>query len=169
MVSLARSNAASLDESAVAISFEPADFESILHEDGSLDVVISNCALFYAPNKQRVLAEVTRVLKPGGRFVACDQLLKQEIPMGMSFKDGLRNVAAHPEYVAKAVKSFGSASRSKYVLVGDLKRMLSAAGFCKVSATEKRALPRRDVDSDKPKEESEQFGKNPWGSSTWWR
>ena len=52
-------------------------------EDDSVDVVISNCVLNLSPDKARVFAEITRVLKPGGEFyvsdVFCDRRLSPEI------------------------------------------------------------------------------------------
>jgi SAM-dependent methyltransferase len=46
--------------------------EEIPLPDGSVDVVISNCVINLAANKRKVLAEVARVLRPGGRFAVSD-------------------------------------------------------------------------------------------------
>jgi len=49
-------------------SFERIDIQDIPHADASFDVVIANHMLYHVPDKDRALAEVRRVLKPGGRF-----------------------------------------------------------------------------------------------------
>jgi SAM-dependent methyltransferase len=50
--------------------FALADLQAVPLEDASLDAVIANHVLFYAPDKPRVFAEIRRVLKPGGRVYA---------------------------------------------------------------------------------------------------
>ncbi|MBP6284991.1 MAG: methyltransferase domain-containing protein [Paludibacteraceae bacterium] len=48
-------------------------------EDNSVNVVISNCTINHAPNKQKVWEEVFRILKPNGRFVVSDIYATHEI------------------------------------------------------------------------------------------
>jgi arsenite methyltransferase len=70
MLELARANAAA---SGVAnIEFVKGYIEDIPLPDGSIDVVISNCVINLSADKRKVLAEVARVLKPGGRFAVSD-------------------------------------------------------------------------------------------------
>jgi SAM-dependent methyltransferase len=45
--------------------------------DSSIDVVISNCVINLSPDKERVLAEVFRVLKPGGELYFCERCLRR--------------------------------------------------------------------------------------------
>jgi ubiquinone/menaquinone biosynthesis C-methylase UbiE len=70
MLALARANAA---EAGVAnVEFVKGYLEEIPLPDASVDVVISNCVINLAGDKQRVLAEAARVLRPGGRFAVSD-------------------------------------------------------------------------------------------------
>jgi arsenite methyltransferase len=50
------------------VEFLKGEIESIPLPDNSVDVIISNCVINLSANKDRVLAEAFRVLKPGGRF-----------------------------------------------------------------------------------------------------
>jgi arsenite methyltransferase len=70
MLELARANAAEAGVSNA--EFLKGYLEEIPLEDGSVDVVISNCVINLAADKRVVLAEAARVLKPGGRFAVSD-------------------------------------------------------------------------------------------------
>ena len=70
MLALARANAAEAGVSNV--EFLKGYLEDIPLPDASVDVVISNCVINLAGDKQRVLAEAARVLRPGGRFAVSD-------------------------------------------------------------------------------------------------
>lgn len=48
--------------------------------DGSVDVVVSNCVVNLSPDKERVLREVVRVLKPGGEFYLSDVVVDRRLP-----------------------------------------------------------------------------------------
>ncbi len=70
MLELARANAA--EAGAANVEFLKGYLEDIPLPDDSVDVVISNCVINLAGDKQRVLAEAARVLRPGGRFAVSD-------------------------------------------------------------------------------------------------
>ncbi len=54
------------------VDFIKSDLEKIPLRDGTADLVISNCTINHAKNKQAVWNEIFRVLKEGGRFVISD-------------------------------------------------------------------------------------------------
>jgi len=60
--------------------FRVADAEKLPFKDNYFDAVISECVVCLAPNKQKVLAEKTRVLKPGGKIVMHDVISMARMP-----------------------------------------------------------------------------------------
>jgi arsenite methyltransferase len=77
MIARARRNAALLEMTNVA--FWLAEIERVPLCDGSVDLVISNGVLNLCPDKPRVLGEVYRLLKPGGRLQMADILLEPHV------------------------------------------------------------------------------------------
>ena len=98
------------------VEFLKGEIEAIPLSDASVDVVISNCVINLSTDKDRVLREAFRVLKPGGRFAVSDVVVRGEVPV-----DIRRNVELWVGCVAGALEQ------------ADYTAKLQAAGFSDVT------------------------------------
>jgi SAM-dependent methyltransferase len=97
------------------VSFLEGQFEDLLAlgiADGSVDVVISNCALNLSPDKPRVFSEIRRVLKPGGELLFSDVFASRRLPA---------DAASDPLLIGECL---GGA-----MYVEDFRRLMAAAGW----------------------------------------
>ncbi len=102
MLALARSNAAKAG--ATNVEFHAGHIEHIPLPDGSIDVVISNCVINLSTDKPAVLAEIYRVLLPGGRIgisdvVAEDHLTPDERAARGSYVGCIAGALSRAEYL----------------------------------------------------------------------
>ncbi|WP_370674600.1 methyltransferase domain-containing protein [Pleomorphomonas sp. PLEO] len=104
------------------------DLSAVGVADGSVDAVISNCALNLSADKARVFAEIRRVLKPGGELLFSDIFASRRLPA---------DVAADPLLVGECL---GGA-----LYVEDFRRLMAVAGWLDF-----RLLARRTIVLDHP-------------------
>jgi len=113
MLSLAREN--QRKAGATNVEFLKGTIEAIPLPDAAVDVVISNCVINLSSDKDAVLREAFRVLKPGGRFAVSDVVVRGEVPV-----DVRRNMELWVGCIA------GALDQDDYV------SKLRAAGFAEV-------------------------------------
>jgi len=92
------------------VEFLKGEIENIPLPDNSVDVVISNCVINLSADKDRVLRETFRVLKPGGRFAVSDVVVRGDVPdqvrRSMEMWVGCIAGALHDrEYIGKLAKA----------------------------------------------------------------
>lgn len=101
--------------------FRLGTIEKLPVEDQSIDVIISNCVINLSPDKPRVFREAFRVLKPGGRLLVSDIVLRAPLPAPV-----LASVAAYVGCVA------GAALKNDYLST------IADAGFTAVEVLSER-------------------------------
>lgn len=121
MIEKAISNAAKLNFGNV--EFRQGDIENMPLAGNIADVVVSNCVLNLVPNKDAVMKEIYRVLKPGGHFSISDIVLIGELP------DALRKDA---EMYAGCVS--GAIQKQEYL------DLIHANGFENITLQKERAI-----------------------------
>lgn len=121
MIKKARANAEKLGYNNV--EFRQGDIDDMPVSDSVADVVVSNCVLNLVPDKQKVISEIFRVLKPGGHFSISDIVLVGDLP------EALREDA---EMYAGCVA--GAIQKEEYL------RFVKEAGFENISLQKEKAI-----------------------------
>jgi SAM-dependent methyltransferase len=126
MQALARANAAKVG--AANVTFLTGEMEAIPLPDESVDVIISNCVVNLAPNKDVALGEMFRVLRPGGRLAISDIVTRQPVP-----------TLLRESLTAWAACIGGALSEDEYRL------LLGAAGFSDIAVYRDREYTAEDA------------------------
>lgn len=117
MIALARKNAAK--HNIANVEFHQARIDNLPLPQNSTDVVISNCVINLAPDKNAVFREIFRILKPGGRVAVSDIALKKTLPPQLA-----QDVMAYVGCIAGAI------------MIDDYVAGLKAAGFVDVAVVD---------------------------------
>src|SRR5205814_3943758 len=88
------------------VEFLRGEIENIPLHDKSVDVIISNCVINLSADKDQVLREAFRVLKPGGRFAVSDVVVEGELPKAVredmeAFVGCVAGALDRDEYISK--------------------------------------------------------------------
>jgi SAM-dependent methyltransferase len=110
------------------VEFLKGEIENIPLPDSSVDVIISNCVINLSADKDRVLREAFRVLKPGGRFAVSDVVTRGEM-----LPEIRQSVLAWVGCIAGALEE------------NDYRNKLSAAGFDKIEIEPTRIYRAEDA------------------------
>jgi arsenite methyltransferase len=109
MLTLAREN--QRKAGAANVEFLKGAIEAIPLPDQSVDVIISNCVINLSVDKDAVLREAFRVLKPGGRFAVSDVIVRGDVPSevrrNMELWVGCVAGALHEDEYASKLKAAG--------------------------------------------------------------
>ncbi|HEY4361079.1 MAG TPA: arsenite methyltransferase [Bryobacteraceae bacterium] len=92
------------------VEFLKGEIENVPLPDDSVDVIISNCVINLSADKDRVLREAFRVLKPGGRLAVSDVIVQGDVPeqvrRSMEMWVGcIAGALKDDEYIGKLVKA----------------------------------------------------------------
>jgi len=126
MLALARENQERAG--ATNVEFLKGSIEEIPLPDASVDVIISNCVINLSADKDSVLRDAFRVLKPGGRFAVSDVVVEWELPEAIQ-----KSVGLWTGCVAGALVKH------------DYEAKLQAAGFTDISFETTRSYDRNAV------------------------
>ncbi len=117
--------------------FLKGEMEHIPLPDRSVDVIISNCVINLSADKDRVLAEAFRVLKPGGRLAVSDVVVRGEVPseirrsveLWIGCVAGALDEEEYHEKLAKAGFEAIDLEPTRIYRTEDARQFLAGAGF----------------------------------------
>jgi len=119
------------------VEFLQGEMEDIPLPSNSVDVIISNCVINLSADKDRVLREAFRVLKPGGRFAVSDIVVRGEVPAEIRrnvelWVGCMAGALEEKEYLAKLTKAgfeIASIEPTRVYRVEDARELLSSQGI----------------------------------------
>ncbi len=96
----AANTAARAEGVAGLVSFRRGDAEALPFDDGEFEAVLCECSLCTFGHKRRAMAEIRRVLKPGGRLALCDVVVEEAV-LPVELKGALATVACVGEALSR--------------------------------------------------------------------
>jgi arsenite methyltransferase len=119
------------------VDFLKGEIENIPLPDNSVDVIISNCVINLSADKDKVLREAFRVLKPGGRFAVSDIVVRGEVPaevrrnmeLWIGCMAGALEENEYLEKLARAGFEVLSMEPTRTYRVSDARELLSGKGI----------------------------------------
>ncbi len=119
------------------VEFLKGEIENIPLPDNSVDVILSNCVINLSADKDRVLREAFRVLKPGGRFAVSDVVVRGSVPEEVRkhlllWVGCIAGALKDVEYIAKLAKAGFDAidiEPTRVYSMEDAREFLSAEGI----------------------------------------
>lgn len=126
MLNLARENARKAG--AGNVEFLKGEIEAVPLPDATVDVVISNCVINLSADKDKVLGEAFRVLKPGGRFAVSDVVHRGSVP----------------EALRKSLESWAGCVAGS-LEEGEYKAKLASAGFGEIEIEPTRVYSAKEA------------------------
>ncbi|MBC7361938.1 MAG: arsenite methyltransferase [Candidatus Aminicenantes bacterium] len=119
-----RARASAIKGNYTNVEFRLGEIENLPVADSSIDVIISNCVINLSTDKLRVFREAFRVLRPGGRLLVSDLVLKKPLPPEVS-----QSFEAYVACVAGAL------------IKDDYLEAIKTAGFKEVEILEEKSYP----------------------------
>ncbi len=110
------------------VEFRLGEIENLPVADNTADIVISNCVINLAPDKERVFREAFRILRPSGRLMVSDLILLAELPEALK-----ASISAYIGCIAGAVGK------------NDYLQAIQRAGFQDVRILEETTYPLKDL------------------------
>jgi SAM-dependent methyltransferase len=119
------------------VEFLKGAIEAIPLPDNCVDVIISNCVINLSADKDRVIAEAFRVLKPGGRFAVSDVVVRGEVPdavrrsmeLWIGCVAGALDESSYVDKLTKAGFEGVSVEPTRVYRAADAKQVLDGAGL----------------------------------------
>lgn len=119
------------------VEFLKGEIENIPLPDNSIDVIVSNCVINLSGDKDRVLREAFRVLKPGGRFAVSDvvvrgevsQAIRKSIELWVGCVAGALSDTQYQQKLADAGFESIDIETTRVYNVDDAREFLTAAGI----------------------------------------
>jgi len=105
------------------VEFRLGDIENLPVEDGTADVVISNCVINLVPDKRKAFSEIYRILKPRGHFSVSDIVKEGNVPQSL-----LRSAEAYTGCIAGAMD------------FPEYQTLLKEAGFAAITVENSRRI-----------------------------